>query len=96
MVLKRAIVAWMVLLTWLPLPALAAPATPFLFVDEQIAAHQGQTGVYVLDTGAEALRTRAWLADHAEQSIEVQYFIWSTDNIGILAAESLMRAAKRG
>ncbi len=96
MILKKAVIAWIAFLTWLPLSAGAAPGTPFLFIDEQIATHQGQTGIYVLDTGAEALRTRAWLADHAEQSIEVQYFIWSTDNIGILAAEALMRAAKRG
>ena len=42
------------------------------------------------------LLARAWLADHAKESIEVQYFIWSTDNIGILAAEALLRAAERG
>ena len=65
-------------------------------VDAQIAAHPGQTGVYVLDTGAEALLARAWLVDHAQRTIEVQYFIWSTDNIGILAAEALLRAAERG
>ena len=65
-------------------------------IDAQIAAHPGQTGVYILDTGAEALLARAWLADHARESIEVQYFIWSTDNIGILAAEALLRAADRG
>jgi len=62
----------------------------------QIKSHPGQTGVYVLDSGEEALLARAWLADHAQQSIEVQYFIWSTDNIGILAAEALLRAAERG
>ena len=44
----------------------------------------------------EALLARAWLADHARQTIEVQYFIWSTDNIGILASEALLRAADRG
>ena len=66
------------------------------FIDAQIAANAGKSGVYVLDTGAEALLARAWLADHAQESIEVQYFIWSTDNIGILAAEALLRAAKRG
>ncbi|HPN01005.1 MAG TPA: phospholipase D family protein, partial [Methylotenera sp.] len=38
----------------------------------------------------------AWLADHAQKTIEVQYFIWSTDNIGILASEALLRAADRG
>lgn len=66
------------------------------FIDAQIAAHAGRSGAYVLETGEEALLARAWLADHATTSIEVQYFIWSTDNIGILAAESLLRAADRG
>lgn len=59
-------------------------------------AHSGETGVYVLENGAEALVARAWLADHAQRSIEVQYFIWSADNIGILASEALLRAADRG
>ena len=75
--------------------ATTAPS-PMAVVDSQIAAHPGQTGVVVLDTGEEALLARAWLADHAQRSIEVQYFIWSTDNIGILASEALLRAAERG
>ena len=68
----------------------------FSYIDEQIKMHDGLTGVLVLDKGEEALLARAWLADHAQQSIEVQYFIWSTDNIGILATEALLRAANRG
>ena len=66
------------------------------FIDSQIAAHPQQNGIYVLDKGEEALLARAWLADHAQRTIEVQYFIWSTDNIGILASEALLRAADRG
>ena len=66
------------------------------FIDKQIVAHPQQSGVYVLDKGEEALLARAWLADHAQKTIEVQYFIWSTDNIGILASEALLRAADRG
>jgi putative cardiolipin synthase len=66
------------------------------FLDEQVAAHSGQSGSYVLDTGDEALIARAWLTDHAERTLDVQYFIWSTDNVGILAAEALLRAADRG
>jgi cardiolipin synthase C len=81
---------------WLALSAAAAPSPPMAFIDSEIAAHAGQTGAYVLEKGEDALQARAWLADHAEQSIEVQYFIWSTDNIGILAAEALLRAAERG
>jgi putative cardiolipin synthase len=73
-----------------------ASAASLAVVDAEIAAHPGQTGTYVLDTGEEALLARAWLADHAERSIEVQYFIWSSDNVGILATEALLRAAERG
>jgi cardiolipin synthase C len=75
---------------------LAANDGALEFIDAQIAANAGKTGVYVLETGAEALLARAWLVEHARQSIDVQYFIWSSDNIGILAAEALLRAAERG
>lgn len=68
----------------------------FFLIDSQIATHPNQSGVYVLEKGGDALIARAWLADHAQKSIEVQYFIWSTDNIGILASEALLRAAERG
>ncbi len=76
--------------------ALAAEESPFAFIDGQIAANPDKSGIYVLDTGEEALLARAWLVDNARETIEVQYFIWSTDNIGILAAEALLRAAVRG
>ena len=79
--------------------ACATPAwadDPMGFAQDAIAAHPGQSGAYVLESGEEALIARAWLADHAQRSIDVQYFIWSTDNIGILAAESILRAAERG
>ncbi len=55
-----------------------------------------RTGVYILEKGEEALMGRAWLAEHAKKTIDIQYFIWSTDNIGILATEMLLRAADRG
>ena len=72
-----------------------AAASPMAFIDTQIAAHPDATGTYVLDGGEETLRARAWLADHARHTVEVQYFIWSSDNIGILATEALLRAAER-
>lgn len=54
------------------------------------------TGVYILEMGEESLIGRAWLTQNAQRTIDVQYFIWSTDNIGILAAEHLLSAAERG
>lgn len=58
--------------------------------------HPQKTGLYVLEKGGDALLARAWLADKATKTIDVQYFIWSNDNIGVLAAEALLRAADRG
>ena len=55
-----------------------------------------ETGAYILEKGEESLMGRAWLTGHAQKSIDIQYFIWSTDNIGTLAAEQLLQAAERG
>ena len=79
-----------------PWSALAVSDNHMDYIEAQIQAHAGLSGIYVLEKGEDALLARAWLADHARRSIEVQYFIWSTDNIGILASEALLRAAERG
>jgi putative cardiolipin synthase len=67
-----------------------------VYLHDITAPHPEKTGACILENGIEALLARAWLADHATASIEVQYFIWSTDNIGTLASEALIRAANRG
>ncbi|WP_435237740.1 phospholipase D family protein [Psychromonas sp. PT13] len=55
-----------------------------------------KTGVYILEQGTEAILTRAWLTEYAEKTIDVQYFIFSTDNIGLIASDYLIQAADRG
>ncbi len=55
-----------------------------------------KTGVYVLEDGGGSLVTRAWLCENAEKSIDIQYFIFSTDNVGLIACDYLVRAADRG
>ncbi len=55
-----------------------------------------KTGVYVLEDGGGALVTRAWLTAYAEKTIDIQYFIFSTDNVGLIACDYLIRAADRG
>lgn len=92
--LFRTIWLGLLLLTSYASIAHATPAQQL--IDAQLEAHTDKSGIYVLDKGEEALLARAWLADHAQKTIEVQYFIWSTDNIGILASEALLRAAERG
>ncbi len=63
---------------------------------ESRSQHPGKSAVHVLEKGEESLLTRAWLTEAAERTIDVQYFIWSTDNIGTLASERLLSAAERG
>ena len=55
-----------------------------------------KTGVYVLEDGAGSMVTRAWLSEYAEKTIDIQYFIFSTDNVGLIACDYLVRAADRG
>ncbi|HEY1037764.1 MAG TPA: phospholipase D family protein [Bacteroidia bacterium] len=55
-----------------------------------------KTGVYVLEDGDGSMVSRAWLCEYAEQTIDIQYFIFSTDNVGLIACDYLVRAADRG
>jgi len=58
--------------------------------------HEGLSGVVPLADGRDALAARILLARAAEQSIDVQYYIWQTDTTGWLLLEELRAAAERG
>lgn len=57
---------------------------------------ESKSGVYVLEDGGGSLVARAWLAEYAETTIDIQYFIFSPDNVGLIACDYLVRAADRG
>ncbi len=57
---------------------------------------QNKTGVYVLEDGDGAMVTRAWLSEYAEKTMDIQYFIFSMDNVGLIACDYIVRAADRG
>ena len=57
---------------------------------------QNKTGVYVLEDGDGAMVTRAWLSEYAEKTMDIQYFIFATDNVGLIACDYIVRAADRG
>ncbi len=61
-----------------------------------VAAHPGMSGIYPLSEGKGALAARIILADTAERSLDVQYYIWHGDGAGILLMDALKRAAERG
>src|SRR4029079_14324623 len=70
--------------------ALAAWALP------RVAAHPRHSVLHTLLDGREALAARLALADAAQRSLDVQYFIWNKDMAGKVLLEHLFRAADRG
>jgi putative cardiolipin synthase len=65
-------------------------------VAELARGHPGQSGVYPLAQGLDAFAARARLADVAQRSLDVQYYIWHDDMSGGLLLDALRRAADRG
>ncbi len=59
-------------------------------------AHPGRSGVLPLPRGTDAFAARIALAEAAERSLDVQYYIWRADMSGTLLFEALHRAADRG
>ena len=73
--------------------------TPHSIDDQRAAAglvDSTTTWGYVLEEGEEAVFSRAWLSDHSTSTIDIQYFIFSMDNVGLIALDHLLRAADRG
>ena len=66
-----------------------------LLADEK-AEHPGKSGFHLLDDGLDAFVARAVLANHAERSIDVQYYLFHDDLVGKLFTHLLLKAADRG
>ena len=65
-------------------------------VNPMTQAHPGKSGVVVITQGLDAFAARVKLADVAERSLDVQYYIWHQDLSGRLILDALRRAADRG
>ncbi len=58
--------------------------------------HPDQSGIYPLSDGLDAFAARMKLADLAEQTLDLQYYIWNKDMSGMLMYSVVQRAADRG
>ncbi len=65
-------------------------------VAPRVEAHPGTSGIVALSGGRDAFAARALLADAAERTLDVQYYIWHADLSGMLLFDALHRAAERG
>jgi putative cardiolipin synthase len=69
---------------------LADYATPYL------RKHPGKSGFWLLGDGMDAYAARILLADAADRTIDVQYYLYHDDITGRLLTDRLLRAADRG
>jgi cardiolipin synthase C len=64
--------------------------------EEVAVQHPGESGFAMIRYGRRAFTTRVALTELAEQSLDLQYYIWEDDATGRILAERLIRAADRG
>jgi cardiolipin synthase C len=55
-----------------------------------------KSGFVLLRDGHRTLNERLYLADTAEHTIDVQYYIWNSDKSGKRLSQKLIQAADRG
>jgi putative cardiolipin synthase len=58
--------------------------------------HAGNSGFRLLSVGVDGFLTRAQMANAAERTLDLQYFILRGDETGKLLADAVLRAADRG
>jgi putative cardiolipin synthase len=56
----------------------------------------GVSGIYPLADSLDAFTARAMLAEGADKTLDVQYYIWADDTTGRLLLKALREAAERG
>src|SRR5690554_5221397 len=65
-------------------------------VEPLVAAHPGLSGIRPLQDAHDAFAARVLLAQVAERTLDVQYYIWRNDMTGTLLFQALHLAAERG
>jgi len=66
------------------------------YIAAELHNHAGESGFRLLTKSNDALMSRVSLADHAQHSLDVQYYIFKNDETGRLLAQRLLAAADRG
>jgi len=62
----------------------------------QLSTSPGRSGFHLLVSGAEAFAARAALAEAAQRTLELQYYIVAHDSTATLLLDAALRAAQRG
>lgn len=65
-------------------------------IGSEVDAHSGHSGIHSLGDAHEAFAARMVLTEAAEQTLDLQYYIWHNDISGSLLFDAARRAADRG
>src|SRR5690349_483007 len=75
-------------------PVADTPSTRY--VQKETTNHAEESGFRPLISNTNALMSRIVLIDHAQHSLDLQYFIFNNDATGRLVAQRILAAADRG
>ena len=59
-------------------------------------SHAGKSGFRLLPVGVDGFLVRSQMADAAERTLDIQYYLFRRDDTGKLLADAILRAADRG
>lgn len=59
-------------------------------------SHAGKSGFRLLPVGVDGFLVRAQMADAAERTLDIQYYLFRRDDTGKLLIDAILRAADRG
>ena len=65
-------------------------------IRNRLHKHPDESGVYLLQEAHDAFASRILLAQTAEKTLDIQYYIWKKDLTGTLMFKALLDAADRG
>jgi putative cardiolipin synthase len=82
----------------IPSTALAHPEETAIgkVVAARAKSHAGLSGFRLFASGSDAFTLRVQLADRAQRTLDIQYFIFKDDDTGQLLMSSILHAASRG
>jgi cardiolipin synthase C len=72
------------------------PSSIYRSLQLDYSRSESATGVLSLESGGQSLVTRLWLFEHAEKSIDIQYFSFARNITGLIACDYIVRAADKG
>ncbi len=67
----------------------------YLF-EKGAAKHPGESGFKLIPYGQDAFTVRIAMARLAQKSLDLQYYLWHSDKVGLVLAYEMLKAADRG